>query len=244
MVLDIPLDKAAFIGLWIESILYGCHTIVFLSSLYLLRNSKSSLKFNPALTAVMLTVMFALSTTHVSINFARGLVAFVSYQETPFGASIYLKKLWALSNVMKQATYVTNILVGDSFAIYRSYIILTDTHFKCDKKFSKLVVFPICSLISSAVCGFKSVYNLSQISHFGESVFMYDIFHFRAALLGLSQTEKPLVSTTQNPYRKACFSLLQFGIIIPASLTASLILYSLKMNANYIVLDSMSQIAL
>ncbi|KAJ3916222.1 hypothetical protein F5877DRAFT_12919, partial [Lentinula edodes] len=83
----------------------GCHTIVFLSSLYLLRNSKSSLKFNPALTAVMLTVMFALSTTHVSINFARGLVAFVSYQETPFGASIYLKKLWALSNVMKQATY-------------------------------------------------------------------------------------------------------------------------------------------
>ncbi|KAJ3932962.1 MAG: hypothetical protein NXY57DRAFT_974364, partial [Lentinula lateritia] len=282
MVADMPLDKAAFIGLWIESILYGefhfsnsvppsdpldyrpgCHTIVFLSSLYLLRNSKSSLKFNPALTAVMLTVMFGFSTTHVSINFARGLAAFVSYQETPFGASIYLKKLWALSNVMKQATYVTNVLIGDSFAIYRSYIILTDTHFKCDKKFAKLTIFPICSLISSAVCGYISVYNLSQISHVGESAFMYDIFHFRAALLGLSlvtntsatmlvvvfivwksrQTEKPLVSTTQNPYRKACFSLLQFGIIIPASLTASLILYSLKMNANYIVLDSMTQIA-
>ncbi|KAJ4473194.1 hypothetical protein C8R41DRAFT_924164 [Lentinula lateritia] len=130
MVADMPLDKAAFIGLWIESILYGefhfsnsvppsdpldyrpgCHTIVFLSSLYLLRNSKSSLKFNPALTAVMLTVMFGFSTTHVSINFARGLAAFVSYQETPFGASIYLKKLWALSNVMKQATYVTNVWV-------------------------------------------------------------------------------------------------------------------------------------
>ncbi|KAJ3888453.1 hypothetical protein C8J55DRAFT_564766 [Lentinula edodes] len=121
MVLDIPLDKAAFIGLWIESILYGCHTIVFLSSLYLLRNSKSSLKFNPVLTAVMLTVMFALSTTHVSINFARGLVAFVSYQETPFGASIYLKKLWALSNVMKQATYVTNMWVTFSIRMTLIY---------------------------------------------------------------------------------------------------------------------------
>ncbi|KAJ4477504.1 hypothetical protein J3R30DRAFT_3486679 [Lentinula aciculospora] len=261
MTADVLLDKATFISLWIESILYGCHVAIFLSSLYLLRYRKPTLKFSRTVTAVMLTTMFALSTTHMSINFARGLKAFVSYQETPFGASVYLRQLWASINVAKQAVYVINVLVGDSFALYRSYIILGETHFECDQRFRKLIVFPMCSLISSAACGYKSVYNLSQLSNLGENAFSRGIFDFRAALLGLSlvtntfatllivvfialKSKNNMKATkgVANPYRKAYFSLLQFGIIIPSSLTTSLVLYSLKMNANLIVLDAMSQI--
>ncbi|KAJ3784502.1 hypothetical protein GGU10DRAFT_388256 [Lentinula aff. detonsa] len=226
----------------------GCHLTVFLFSLYVLR------------------AMFALSTIHMTSNLARGMVAFVSYQEKPFGASIYLKQLWALSNVTKQAAYVTNILIGDSFALYRSYVLLDDISFDCDKRFCKLIVLPICTLIASAGCGYKSVYNLSQLPHSGANAFVQEIYNFRAGLLGLSLATNTLATMlvvvfiarkgyesgsrlpigeihVQNPYRKACFSLIQLGIVIPASLIISIILYSLKMNANYIVLDSMSQIA-
>ncbi|KAJ3987996.1 hypothetical protein F5890DRAFT_1494453 [Lentinula detonsa] len=197
-------------------------------------------------------------------NLARGMVAFVSYQEKPFGASIYLKQLWVLSNVTKQAAYVTNILIGDSFALYRSYVILNDISFDCDKRFCKLIVLPICTLIASAGCGYKSVYNLSQLPHSGANAFVQEIYNFRAGLLGLSLATNTLatmlvvvfiarkgyesgsrlpIGEMQNPYRKACFSLIQLGIVIPASLIISIVLYSLKMNANYIMLDSMSQIA-
>ncbi|KAJ3792233.1 hypothetical protein GGU11DRAFT_803345 [Lentinula aff. detonsa] len=266
MTADILLDKATFIGLWIESLLYGCHLTVFLFSLYVLRFNKLTLKYNLTLTLLMLTAMFALSTIHMTSNLARGMVAFVSYQEKPFGASIYLKQLWALSNVTKQAAYVTNILIGDSFALYRSYVLLDDISFDCDKRFCKLIVLPICTLIASAGCGYKSVYNLSQLPHSGANAFVQEIYNFRAGLLGLSLATNTLATMlvvvfiarkgyesgsrlpigeihVQNPYRKACFSLIQLGIVIPASLIISIILYSLKMNANYIVLDSMSQIA-
>ncbi|KAJ3740624.1 hypothetical protein DFH05DRAFT_434034 [Lentinula detonsa] len=264
MTADILLDKATFIGLWIESLLYGCHLTVFLFSLYVLRFNKLTLKYNLTLTLLMLTAMFALSTIHMTSNLARGMVAFVSYQEKPFGASIYLKQLWALSNVTKQAAYVTNILIGDSFALYRSYVILNDISFDCDKRFCKLIVLPICTLIASAGCGYKSVYNLSQLPHSGANAFVQEIYNFRAGLLGLSLATNTLatmlvvvfiarkgyesgsrlpIGEIQNPYRKACFSLIQLGIVIPASLIISIVLYSLKMNANYIMLDSMSQIA-
>lgn len=88
----------------------GCHVTAFLFSLYLLRKTETrAKKFNPVIIFLVLLALFVLSTTHISINLARGIVAFVSYQGSPNGASTYLKELWAPSNVAKQAAYVTNM---------------------------------------------------------------------------------------------------------------------------------------
>ncbi|KAJ3827136.1 hypothetical protein EV361DRAFT_880813 [Lentinula raphanica] len=250
-----------------ESVLYGCHAAVFIFSLYFMRTNNPSLRFNPNVTVSVLVIMFILSTTHLCINFSRGMEAFVSYQDTPFGASVYLKQLWAKSNMAKQAVYVLNIVVGDSFALYRSYIILNDpTIGNCNQLFCKLLLLPACTLICSAACGFKSVHNLGQLPHSGANAFMREIYSFRIGLFAFSLFTNTfntllvvalvtrqirqlagLVSTVNlgmpSPYRKVCCTLFQFGTGVPASLITSLVLYSLKMNAIYIVLDSMSQIA-
>ncbi|KAE9390472.1 hypothetical protein BT96DRAFT_925849 [Gymnopus androsaceus JB14] len=258
--LDVSLDKAAFLGLWVaiihpclyrrshasfqlESVLYGCHATAFLFSLWLFRISKSETvgkKFNPVLTFLVLTALFALSTTHVSINLARGVIAFVSYQGAPNGASTYLKQLWVSSNVAKQAAYVTNILISDSFALYRSYIVISNkliqqqvdkpptcnmvlrnkTFFLpswCEDLSTLIIAFPICSLLASVVCGYKSVYNVSQRMP-GEDAFMPAVLSLRTSLLVLSLVTNALVTLiivvflawnsrqNQSVCRRACVS--------------------------------------
>ncbi|KIK66851.1 hypothetical protein GYMLUDRAFT_37930 [Collybiopsis luxurians FD-317 M1] len=250
---DISFEKASFIGLWVESVLYGCHLAALIFFLYLSSKRKGDrIRMNKKLCVVSLATLFALSTAHVLMNFVRGFVAFVSYQGAPHGAYAYLRELWAPTNVIKQAIYVTTILVSDSFALYRAYIALTSTG--CST-FCKSLLLPGCSMVASIGCGYKSVHNVSQ-SLPGQNSYVDGILHWRGALLGLSLVTNTVVAMLiilfialqtrdlQSKSYKAYFFLvlIQFGTI-SASLLTILVLYTLKMNANYIVLDSMPQIS-
>ncbi|KAF7371121.1 hypothetical protein MSAN_00747300 [Mycena sanguinolenta] len=190
---DIPLDKASFVSLWLETLLYGtqaflfslrrtevnagAYGVLFGICVHILLYSRRApgTTFNPLLwTAV---AMFTMSTMHVCVGLVRGLTAFIGQENVPDGALAYFAEIWLWISIFKQALYATNNIVADGLVIYRCYIVWGSNF--------KVIVVPIIMLIATSVCGYLAGFNFSQVKP-GEDVFVSNIAEWGTALFSLS----------------------------------------------------------
>ncbi|KAJ6590068.1 hypothetical protein DFH09DRAFT_1359084 [Mycena vulgaris] len=251
---DIPLDKASFVSLWLETLLYGAYGVLFGICVHILLYSRrgpgKSINMPLLCTAV---AMFTMSTMHVCIGLIRGLTAFIDRKGIPDGALIYYEEIWLWISIFKQALYATNNIVADSLVIYRCYMVW-------GSKF-KIIVIPLIMLLATTICAYAAVYNFSKIVP-GEDVFATNIAEWGTALFSLSLatniivtsliagriywlarvTRTVLGSKHSNKYQNAVVIIVESGAIYSLSLMTLLILYCSKTNAQYIVYDAQAQI--
>ena len=137
----IPLDKAYLTAIWLETLFYGasyallstrsvcgcaqfsCLTYVrpginiclFSSYVYILRFRRAR-KISPIIfwTAVL---MFAFSTTHVSLGFYRLIVGFIELRDQPGGPAAYFADVSTPPNVAKITIHSVNSILGDSIVV-------------------------------------------------------------------------------------------------------------------------------
>ncbi|KAI0827051.1 hypothetical protein BC628DRAFT_1502452 [Trametes gibbosa] len=250
MVKDIPLDKASFVALWVETFFYGTYAVLYAICIYILayKKGKGSPVNRPMVMAT--TAMFLMSTVHVIVDLVRGLKAFFNAEQD---ALAYYAQIWDGLSIFKQALYATNNIVADGLVVYRCYVVWGYNW--------KIITVPVVMLISTTVCAYLAVYNFSQV-HPGDNVFASNIAEWGTALFSLSLATNIVVTSLiatriwwiarqashtlgrrhAEKYKNAVAIIIESGAIYSFCLMTLLILYCQQTNAQYIAYDSLAQI--
>ncbi|KAF9264048.1 hypothetical protein L218DRAFT_863989 [Marasmius fiardii PR-910] len=182
--------------------------------------------------------MYALCTTHIIVNFVRGLAAFCGSAKRPGSAVKYYAEASAWSNVLREGLHVTNMY------IYRLYIIWDRS--------VRIVIVPIIFLLGFSVSGYVSTWLLTRIKT-GQNPFDTHVQLPTCAVIGYAftfctnvvvtgliagriwwngrQVSEILGKVHGRRYNRAMAIIIESGAIFSASLLVLMVLYSLKFNA-------------
>ncbi|TFK95644.1 hypothetical protein BDV98DRAFT_577418 [Pterulicium gracile] len=153
----LSVEKASFAALWVETVLYGAYTVLYMICMYILikRPRKGS---RLAMIAVA-SALYALSSAHVILNMVRGLVAFIDEEN----AEATLERISSPLSVAKQVSYAVAALLADGLLIFRCFAVWARNW--------RIIVFPVLLFIGSTVTGFVAVYHVSQATSTSEGYF-------------------------------------------------------------------------
>ncbi|KAF9269868.1 hypothetical protein L218DRAFT_294554 [Marasmius fiardii PR-910] len=120
-----PLDhKSFFISLWLETLLYGFHVVLFCFCLYILLRHK-----RPGYAVFLVTAVFifAFSTTHIFIAFVGFMRCFHPHKTCTHEVN---ELRWPNVVSPKTFAYVMNAFFADALVVYRCYAIWNfDTYY-------------------------------------------------------------------------------------------------------------------
>ncbi|KAL5531042.1 hypothetical protein ACEPAG_3918 [Sanghuangporus baumii] len=117
------ISEASLIGLVVESILYGLLICLTVSSWNILvSRRRNGQPLNKSLLGVSV-LMFILATLHLAVNFRRVIVGMFRSSSLTGGSDAYFNSLSEPMSVFKNAVYVVQTIVGDSFILYRVYAV-------------------------------------------------------------------------------------------------------------------------
>jgi len=151
----LSVDEGAFVGLWLETFLYGIAATLFWSTLTVLLKGRASIPINkPILSATLL--MFAIATTHIVLNFVHTFYGLFSLPDVPGNAIVYFGQLDNPQSVAKDALVLVQIIVGDAANLYRLWLVW-NRHFRP-------MIIPGILFLVSATSACLSVVLLSNTS--------------------------------------------------------------------------------
>jgi len=111
-------DRAAIVGLVLESTLWGFSVLMFFTTIYLLCRRRSFRDINYVNVAISFALLF-LSTLHVVVMANRAITGFVT---SPVGPITYFSRL-ERSTVYMAAAYFFQTMLGDAVVIFRCYVV-------------------------------------------------------------------------------------------------------------------------
>ena len=136
----IALDRAYLVAIWLETLFYGMrspsvpfhsflahpHTpginlCLFLSYLYITRFRRVPRQISRLIFWVA-CLMFAFSTVHVSLGFARLIWGFIDYRDKPGGPAAFFSDVSQPPNVAKIIVHTINSILGDSIVVRKLVI--------------------------------------------------------------------------------------------------------------------------
>ncbi|KAK0201469.1 hypothetical protein DFS33DRAFT_1276360 [Desarmillaria ectypa] len=236
---SISLEKANFVALVLEALLYGFFTVLFLAALWVIFQKRSGVNVKLLSTVI---IMWILVTVHLILDVVRAAEAFVGNAEST--ALGYYSDLSNPLQAAKTAIYVTLTLVGDGFVIYRCYVVWNRKWY--------IIPGPLLLLCGTG-CGFGATVAFSHAAPGAEvflpaivpwitgfismtlcinvvctSLIAYRILCIQRAVRGLAQV---------NTARSALMTILESAAVYSASVISLMITYILDSNAQYTVLD-------
>ncbi|KAJ7281456.1 hypothetical protein C8J57DRAFT_1500155 [Mycena rebaudengoi] len=234
---SLPLDKASFLALILETLLYGVFLVLFVAAVWIILKSNLKSTTNPML-LVTLALIWILSTVHLVIDILRANQAFISMQDG--SANNYYLNLSHPLQVAKTAVYVTLTLVGDSFAIFRCYVV-------GGKWYITIVLLNL--LAGTAVSGYGATVAFSRtargsevflsqlvpwITAFLTTTFVTNVCSFLAyRILRIQWRVRDIKMGTTN----GAIIIVESAALYSFSVLAVLIAYLMNSNAQYTLLD-------
>ncbi|KAJ7906264.1 hypothetical protein B0H13DRAFT_716077 [Mycena leptocephala] len=119
---DISLEMAEMIAFILELVVYGIFLVFFGITLWVLFQKSRDGRINPILLVTIL-LLFFISTAHMVVDCVRMVHGFVGAAAIPYGARVYFSDVCRSSHVVKVALFAAQTCVGDSFVIYRSFVV-------------------------------------------------------------------------------------------------------------------------
>ncbi|KAG7444107.1 uncharacterized protein BT62DRAFT_252057 [Guyanagaster necrorhizus] len=237
---SISLEKANFLALVLEALLYGSFTVLFLAALWVIFQKRTGINVKLLSTVVAIWI---LATVHLILDIVRAVEAFVELKD---GTALeYYSNLSNPLQAAKTAIYVILTLVGDGFVIYRCYIVWNRRWY--------IIPGPLLMLCGTGVSGFGATVAFSRAEPGAEvflpaivpwitsfismtlctnvictSLIAYQILSIQRAVRGLVQV---------NVARSALMMILESAAVYSASVISLMITYTLNSNAQYTVLD-------
>ncbi|PBK67234.1 hypothetical protein ARMSODRAFT_1086201 [Armillaria solidipes] len=237
---SISLDKANFLALVLETLLYGAFTVLFIAALYAIFQKRSGINVKLLLTVIAIWI---LATVHLILDIIRAIEAFVELESG--GALQYYSDLSNPLQAAKTAIYVTLTLVGDGFVIYRCFIVWNRRWY--------IVPGPILLLCGTGVGGFGATVAFSRAAP-GAEVFLPNIVPWITSFISMTLCTN-IVCTSLIAYRiisiqravrgviqvnlarSALMMVVESAAVYSASVLSLMITYTLGSNAQYTVLD-------
>ncbi|KAG2066992.1 hypothetical protein BDR04DRAFT_1214926 [Suillus decipiens] len=242
----IPMDAAAVMSSVLEGILYGFSVLMCLGTIWTFTYKRHMQDVNRPI-AVVATLLFVFSTTHivvVIIHLERGLV---KYRDTfPGGPVAFFADVTQVTFVIKNAIYTLQTLLGDGVVIYRCYIVWQSVW---------IIILPCMMWCGVAASGICSVYYFSQASTAEiENFFASRIGHWVATFLASTLATNALstgllayrIWTIERKVSAVCTTrrkvpilrvLIDAAVLYSAALGSSIICFSLWNDGLYVMGD-------
>ncbi|CAL1707855.1 unnamed protein product [Somion occarium] len=155
-----PADESKLVSIFVQTLLYGVFSVLFVISIWVLRRkmaAKSGMSTVMFWTAI---TMWVLATMHIGVNFTRIIKAFVIFKDEPGGPAAYFNQLSNFTNIFGSTIYVAQTLIGDGFVLYRSAVVWNRKLW--------IIAFPCLLLLGSTVCGIGILYSFAKITTHAE----------------------------------------------------------------------------
>ncbi|KAK7690206.1 hypothetical protein QCA50_006857 [Cerrena zonata] len=248
---QISLQKTFLISIWAEGIVYGIFTCLFTLCVYI--NFSIRRGEHTTHSMIMFSVgalMFIIATLHLAINAYRLVTGYVNHADTTGGVIAYLGDLSSWHHVLKDGLFATQELFGDSVAIYRCWVIWNHNY--------RIILIPSILFLATTALAYAALALFTQLPP-DTSIFSthFKLRHWITIFYALEVVQSALITgfiayriwTTDRavaPFRPdARGKLLPIVRILIESvalqLTAEfilLILYAVKNNGQYIVLET------
>ncbi|KAJ7439330.1 hypothetical protein FB451DRAFT_1415753 [Mycena latifolia] len=165
----ISLEMAEMLAFILELVAYGIFLVFFSITLWVLFHKSHDGRINKALLATIL-LLFAISTAHLVVSCVRMTRGFVGGAGTPFGARAYFSDLCNPMHVAKIALFFTQTLIGDSFVIYRCFVVWRPSPNPCRRW--GVIALPLALLCGTIASGIGVIYTTTRGAPPGASVFL------------------------------------------------------------------------
>ncbi|KAK7472403.1 hypothetical protein VKT23_000517 [Stygiomarasmius scandens] len=247
----IALDRAYLTAIWLETLFYGINLSLFVSYLFITKFKRHG---RPLHKLIFLTAisMFLLSTTHVSLGFARLIEGFVVLRDQPGGPGAFFSDVSIPANVAKVTIHTVNSILGDGIMVWRCYNVWNRSWL--------MSIAPILLIIASAVCGFGQAYIFAnaktihtafgtQLARWNGSLFslslatnivVTSLIGFRIWYMSREYASFDVPSTVR--YRRIMLIIVESGAVYSSALIIEITLYFLGNNAFYIIYDPIAQL--
>ncbi|KAG1742789.1 uncharacterized protein EDB91DRAFT_1051679 [Suillus paluster] len=152
--MSISLAKAAFLGLFFETLLYGVFFTLYWLTLFVLFK-KTGIQRRLLIPVATLLLCIATAMSHLIIDFIQGLEAFI-FQVDTIGADAYYSDMASLLNLVLISLYVTQTILADGVLIWRVYAFNNGSLF---------IAIPGCIVLSAtAAIGYYLIWPFSRTS--------------------------------------------------------------------------------
>ncbi|KAG2350750.1 hypothetical protein BDR05DRAFT_1054816 [Suillus weaverae] len=258
--MGIPMDAAALLGLFLETLLYGVFLTLYWFTLFILLKKTG---IQRRLLLPVATLLLCIATAHLILDFVRALEAFVFKVDT-IGASDYYSNFGSQLFVASTALCIMQTILADAIVVWRCYV-LNDR--------SLLVAIPGCiMLLGSVATGYYGVGSLSR-ARLLSTVPPADYgciatFDALTMVLSVTSTSMSIASNLQAPddhsdpglnawriYRTRCFMPEGFAAFLPVfvvviesgafysmSILMLLLTFFIGSNGQYTMLDIITPI--
>ncbi|ESK94832.1 hypothetical protein Moror_14105 [Moniliophthora roreri MCA 2997] len=199
------------------------------------------------------TIMYALSTVHVTIDFIRVTIAFADYEDKG-GAPVYYARFWERVIVAREAVLALLCFFADALLIYRLWIVWGGR--------KRITLFPTTLLIAWAVCAFIAVWGFTQLKPGDNDHSSY--VHRWTIISGSTTLVLNVMVTTliagriwwvgrqvagilgaehNRTYSKPLAIVVESGAISSVTILVTTILYAEKLNVAHLLFDTFAQVA-
>ncbi|KAG0700749.1 hypothetical protein DFH29DRAFT_930673 [Suillus ampliporus] len=229
--MDIPLDEASLLSLFLETLLYGVFLTLYLLTLLVLLNKTGTQR---QLLIPVATLLLCFATAHLLIDFVRALEAFIFKVHT-IGADAYYAMLASPLQLAKTAVYATQTILADGVIVWRCYVL---NHRRLSIAITGCIV-----LLTNGVLGCYVLWVLSQtplvspISATG--AWCITAFYILTMLLSVTCTGLIAwrIYHTRRVMQGGFGSLLPSGALYSTSVLASLLAFLAGSNGKFPAVD-------
>ncbi|KAJ3896862.1 hypothetical protein GG344DRAFT_84992 [Lentinula edodes] len=237
-------DESKLVSIFIQTLLYGAYTVVFALTVWILvwrRPAGQSINKLLLWTSI---VMFVLATMHISVNYARVFMAFITYRNAEGGPAAFFNILSNFTQVFGSAIYVTQTLVGDSVVLVRCYIVWGRQWY--------IVACPALLLLGSTASGIGILYSFAHIED--AEVFALQLQDWIVSFFSLTLStnfictalvayriwyvNRAVMNFTHHSWNPVMLLVIESGAIYSATLLSLLILYKAESWFQYVLLDA------
>ncbi|KAG2341962.1 hypothetical protein BDR05DRAFT_1060557 [Suillus weaverae] len=174
--MGIPLDKAALVGLFLQTLFYGVFLTLYWLTLFVLLKKTG---IQRQLLIPVGTLLLFIATAHLILEFVRALEAFV-FQVNTLGADAYYSNLASPLALASLALYITQTTLADGVVVWRCYMI----HNR-----SLLVAILGCIvLLTYGTSGYYVVWSFSRTHPLRNTYISITIFYTLTMLISVSCT--------------------------------------------------------
>jgi len=252
---QLSLDKTFLIAPYVEAIIYGFFVAIFSTTMYIhfspIFNPSQRLDRHANIMILISSLMFFIATWHLAMNAARMVAGYVDHGLTPGGPVAYIGNLRPWHHILKDTLYATQENLGSAASIYRCWVL-----WSCNWR---IVLLPVLLLMVNIVAGYMVCGLYSTVSP-TETVFdpqlntWIKIFYSLAVALNIITTSlmsyrilrshRNTVAYTGGrgrlmPVLRVLIESAALQLIVEVILLA---LYSNGINAQYILLESVTPI--
>ncbi|KAF9477285.1 hypothetical protein BDN70DRAFT_862120 [Pholiota conissans] len=245
---SIGLDSVTLVSIFVEAILYGLFTALFVASTFiLLRKFRRPKHISNKPLLIASFTMFILATVHIGTDLRRLMDAFLRSPD-PVAA---LGQVNTPISLLKNTTYALQTLVGDAFILYRLYLVWNG---------DKRVVVPILiCFVASIGVGIGALQAFAKAAP-DALVFIVSLEHWIVSFFALTlftnlcstfliacrtwwvhRRTRGIMKSGENVL-PAMVLIIESGSIYSACLIILLVLYLSGSFAQYILLDAVTQV--